>query len=119
MQRNWDIIRKILLKIEVLPTEESEFNSQELDGIDNEATACHMRLLLEAKLIAGSCRDALGAPYCRSNRLTWDGHEFLDKIKNETVWNQVKTNARSDGIDLSFTVIKDIASALIISALSL
>ncbi|MGH0418786.1 MULTISPECIES: DUF2513 domain-containing protein [Bacillus cereus group] len=22
--------------------------------------------------------------------LTWEGHEFLDAIKNDTVWNNVK-----------------------------
>ena len=115
MQRNWDIIRKILLKIEQLPTENSEFISNELDGVDNEAVAYHMRLLLESGLIVGGCRDALGPPLCHANRLTWEGHEFLDKIKNETLWQQIKATARSKGIDLSFTVIKDLAKALITS----
>jgi len=45
MQRKWNIIRKILLKIEQLPTENSEFISNELDGVDNEAVAYHMSLL--------------------------------------------------------------------------
>ena len=115
MQRNWDIIRKILMKVEQLPTEASEFTSKELEGVDNEAVAYHMRLLLESGLIIGGCRDALGSPFCHASRLTWEGHEFLDKIKSETLWQQIKATARSKGIDLSFTVIKGLAKALISS----
>ena len=118
MQRNWDIIRRILLKIEQMPTEASEFTSSELEGVDAEVVAYHMRLLLEANLIIGGCRDALGPPFCHASRLTWEGHEFLDKIKNESLWQQVKAMARSKGIDLSFTVIADLAKGLITSIIS-
>ncbi|MDO9141452.1 MAG: DUF2513 domain-containing protein [Methylobacter sp.] len=117
MQRNWDIIRKILLKVEALPTEGSDFYSADLADTDAETSAYHMRLLLEAGLIIGGCRDALGPPSCHANRLTWEGHEFLDKIKNETLWQRIKATARSKGIDLSFTVIKDVAKVLIAGAL--
>lgn len=113
MQRNWDIIRKILIAVESLPTEDSEINSTELQDIDAESVAYHMRLLLEAELIVGSCRDAMGPPLCRARRLTWEGHEFLDKIRNETLWRKIKATAREKGLDLSFTVIKDIAKDLI------
>lgn len=64
-----------------------------------------------------SRRDALGPPFCHATRLTWEGHEFLDKIKNESIWKKVKATARSKGVDLSFTVIKDIAKALIASVI--
>ncbi len=53
MQRNWDIIRKILLKVEQLPTEDSTFASNELEGVDSEAVAYHMRLLLVAQANKG------------------------------------------------------------------
>jgi hypothetical protein len=118
MLRNWDIIRKILLKIEQLPTESSEFTSNELEGSDAETVAYHMRLLLESGLIIGGCRDALGPPFCHASRLTWEGHEFLDKIKKESLWQQIKAMARSKGIDLSFTVIADLAKGLITAIIS-
>ena len=117
MQRNWDIIRKILIEIEWLPTEDSEFNSNELSEVDSEATAYHMRLLLEAQLIVGGCRDAMGPRFCHASRLTWTGHEFLDNIKNESIWRKIKASARSKGVELSFSVIKDLAQTLIASLL--
>ncbi|WP_024296651.1 DUF2513 domain-containing protein [Methylomicrobium lacus] len=117
MQRNWDVIRKILIAVEALPTEDSTFNSAELAGTDAETVAYHMRLMLEAQLIVGGCRDALGPPFCHANRLTWEGHEFLDKIKNDSIWRQVKATAQTRGVDLSFSVIKDLAKAVIASVL--
>lgn len=117
MQRNWDIVRKILIAVEALPTEDSEINSTEFQDIDSDTAAYHMRLLLEASLIVGSCRDALGPPLCRARHLTWEGHEFLDKIKNESIWRKIKATAREKGVDLSFAVIKDLAKALIASAI--
>jgi len=115
MQRDWDVIRKILLEVEALPTEDSVLRSTELMDVDAETVAYHMRLLLEADLIVGSCRDALGPPLCHASRLTWAGHEFLDQIKNASLWRQIKATARSKSVDLSFAVIKDLAKALIAS----
>ena len=118
MTRNWHLIRKILLKVEQLPTENSTFNSNELEGFDSEVVAYHMRLLLESGLIIGGCRDALGPPFCHASRLTWAGHEFTDKIKNESLWHKINETARSKGLDLSFTVIADLAKSLISAVIS-
>lgn len=58
MQRDWDIIRKILLKIEQLPTEDSTFTSDDLENVNSSIVTYQMRLMLDAKLIEGGCRDA-------------------------------------------------------------
>ena len=113
MKRDWDVIRRVLLKTEALPTEDSTLSSDEINGIDAECAAYHMRLLLEAGLIAGGCRDAVGTAYCHASRLTWEGHEFLDRIKRDNVWNKVKETARVKGVDLSFGVIRMAAEAVI------
>lgn len=117
MRRNWDTVRKILLKVEALPNEQSQAESTEIEGVDGESAAYHMRLLLEAGLMTGGCRDALGPPWCYARRLTWEGHEFLDKIRRETVWNKVKEMARVRGVELSFEVIKMTAGDIIESML--
>lgn len=115
MKRNWDIVRKILLAVEALPDEGSQFNSGELIGHDNEIVAYQMRLLLEAKLIEGGCRNMTGPAWCYAIRLTWAGHEFLDNIRRDSVWNDIKNNAREKGVDLSLDVIKDTAKAIVIA----
>lgn len=113
MQRNWDIIRKILLAVEALPTEDSQLTS------NTEEVAYHMQLCWLEGLIVGGGESLNGKPITAyANRLTWEGHEFLDKIKNESIWRQVKAMAREKGVDLSFGVIKDLAKALIASVIS-
>ena len=81
MQRDWDTVRRILLAVEALPTESSQVDSAEIPGIEQEAAAYHLRLLLEAGLIKGGCRSALGPAWCYATALTWAGHEFLDTIR--------------------------------------
>lgn len=45
--------------------------------------------------------------------LTWQGHEFLDKIRNDTVWNSLKTTVKSKSLDLSLDTIKQVAQTII------
>lgn len=113
MKRNWEVIRKIMLKIEALPTESDEVESGTIEGIDNDTAAYHIRLLIESGLVVGSCRNSTGLPWCRANRLTWEGHEFLDKIKRDTIWHKIKEQSMQRGIELSFEVIKQVAGNII------
>ena len=113
MKRDWEIIRKILLQIEALPTEDSEFKSNELHGIDNNVIAFQMRLMLDAKLIEGYCDEAVGTHYCYATRLTWAGCEFLDAIRKDTVWNEIKRQAKTKTVDLPIGIISSIARVLI------
>lgn len=117
MRRDWDVMRKVMLKIEALPTEDSTLTSSDIEGIDAECAAYHMRLLIEAGMVSDGCRDAVGPVYCHASRLTWDGHELLDQIKRDTVWNKVKETARIKGVDLSFGVIRLAAETIIKSML--
>ena len=115
MKRNWDTIRKILLKLEEIPDESGVLESGDLVGIDNEAAVYHMRLLIEAGLAVGGVPDMLNGPsYGHLLRLTWEGHELLDKIRRDTVWNKIKETARTKGVDLSVEVVK-VVGGLVIS----
>ena len=45
-------------------------------------------------------------------RLTWEGHEFLDKIKNDTVWNKTLKVIKEKVLPLALDTVKDIAAAV-------
>ena len=45
-------------------------------------------------------------------RLTWDGHELLDKIKSDTVWNKTKDTIKKKGIPFVLDAVKEIATAI-------
>ncbi len=116
MKRNWDTIRKILLLIEQTPDPIALIDSREISdniGIDNDEIAYHCKLMIDAKLIEGECHNYSSISTCTVKRLTWDGHELLDKIRNEKVWQSIKTDARTKGIDLSLDLLKELATNLI------
>lgn len=113
MKRNWDTVRRILLAVEQLPDENSQIDSHELTGIDPVEAAYHMRLMRDAGLILGGCRDAIGPAWCYATGLTWAGHEFLDRIRSDTAWNRIKKTAREKSLDMSFDSIVALAKWMV------
>lgn len=113
MKRNWDTIRRILIKAEALPTADSVLESDQVDFIDPQAAAYHMRLIIEAGLAAGHVRQASGPPSAHIECLTWEGHELLDSLRRETVWNRIKELAREKGMDLSLDAIRLLAKLVL------
>ena len=118
MKRNWDVIRKIMVKLEDLPTESSQLDSDAIVGVDNETVFYHMRMMIEAGLAIGGCPEMLGACHGYLLRLSWEGHELLDKIRRESVWNKVKDIAKTKSIDLSIDVVKSVAKSVIADLLA-
>lgn len=46
--------------------------------------------------------------------ITFEGHQYLDSIKDDTVWNKVKAKAPS----LTLDIIKSVASSIIVKMLT-
>jgi len=79
----------------------------------------HAELLIEAGLVEGQLFKTIssGPTDFFIQRLTWNGHEFLDSIRSDTVWKKTKDKFTEKGIDMTFDLVKsvatDIAAALI------
>jgi len=67
----------------------------------------------EAGLIDASSDKTTSGLHCFAFGLTWNGHEFLDRVRDQTIWNKVKAAAREKGLTLSFDVIKALATKVI------
>jgi hypothetical protein len=118
MQRDWDLIRKIMIAIEELGDTQSHVEGDAIDGIDAERVSYHISLLIEADLVKGFCVKGIDGPLrCAASSLTWEGHEFLDKVRSSGMWNKIKAVAREKGLSLSVDVIKVVASSAITSLL--
>jgi repressor of nif and glnA expression len=115
MKRDWEIIRRILIQLEDLGDTRSTLMPEDVAGYDAEAVSYHMKLMQEAGLIEGRCVDAMQGLRCWATRLTWAGHEFLDRVRDQQLWNRVKSTVREKGLELSFDVIK-VAANMIIGA---
>ncbi len=123
MKRDWDTIREILGKVEscTLPTDQVRLGN--FDGTRAAEVSYHMALLIEAGLVNGQMVRTIGpeAKDFIASRLTWQGHEFLDSIRSESVWQKTKKTISEHGVTMTFDLVKEVAreaaSALIKSAI--
>lgn len=119
MQRNWDLLRDLLLIIEEVKDYESRVHPNSLPSYGSDEVAYHIGLLIEAGYANGTkCSDHDLIRQSIASSLTWEGHELLDKIRSETIWSKTKSTALEKGVDLTFEVVKSIASKLIERILS-
>ncbi|WP_439259495.1 DUF2513 domain-containing protein [Lonepinella sp. BR2930] len=117
MKRDWDLIRRILLTLEQ-KADRSPLFSDQIANYDAENVAYHFKIMNDAGLIDGENSSVIGAFNYTAYGLTWQGHEFLDQIRNDSIWNKIKSTLRSKSIDLSFDVIKTVATVIIKNAVS-
>ena len=113
MQRNWDIIRDILVALEEKPESLATLRPNHITDHDEEMVSYHMLLLKDAGLILADCHRDGKQVRCLAASLTWAGHEFLDSIRRDSTWNTIKRTARERGVDLSFDTIKSVARRVI------
>ena len=120
MKRDMDLIRALLLKLEAIGSSHKvmAFTADDeeiaIEGYDEEQIAYHLMLLNEAGLIdSGGVRSGRFASGEFSfRRLTWNGHEFLDSVRDPEVWRMTKAGAAKVG-GWTFGLIKDLATAVI------
>ncbi len=95
MQRDMDLIRKLLLYLEAKPDDRVK-RSIEIEGYDPALINYHLVLLANARLIDFEASRSTSNPdrliEVFPTRLTWEGHEFLDAARDQTVWDRVKTD---------------------------
>jgi hypothetical protein len=121
MERDMDLIRHLLLFVEkdslfdgramISPEIPSDFGA---DHYSLDQVAYHVGLLIEAGLLKGAVGPV--APYV--SRLTWQGHEFLDDIRDQAIW--AKTKERIQGLSsVALSIVGEIAKAEIKKKLGL
>jgi len=108
MKRDWDVIRAVMLRVEE-GDGVKEVSSSDFPPIDPSLVAYNMFLLREAGLAEGSGREpgtVNGEPLQWIDRLTWQGHEVLDRIRGEPLWSRIKDVAKEKGVDITVDSIK-------------
>jgi len=108
MKRDMELVRKILFALELSQ------RSATFDGYDNDTVKYHEALVIEAGLATGS---SMYGGYIHEipaavmlTSLTWAGHEFLDTVRNDTVWAKTKLTFASRGMDMTLDLVKSVAS---------
>lgn len=114
MERDMDLFRKILIEVEALPPSVNWFPFS-LPGYPQEAVWYHAQLahekgLMHARFLPGTFEFAV-------QRLTADGHEFLELARDDTRWNHAKEKVKSTTGSLTVEGLKTVLSAMIQAAL--
>lgn len=114
MKRDLDLIREILIFIE----ENAELNEnlylsdfQQLNKPLDEI-AYQLQLLNDAGFIESKEIKAIGLYDCFVDRMTMYGHEYLDSIRNETVWSKTKEKLNVIGGSASLSVVQTLATTV-------
>lgn len=121
MKRDWDTVRELLTRIEELPTTDHRLTLGDFEQNAAYTTSYHMDLLIKAGLVDGRMHPVLGGGPVQftASKLTWEGHGFLDAIRNDTVWNKTKATFTDKGLDMTFDGIKSVAAWCLTSMLGL
>lgn len=117
MRRDMDLIRTILLTVEDHPLV--------VDASSYNPIWTPRELLYHAKLIdqAGLAEVAYIEDGSRIisaciGKLTWQGCDFIDTVRSETLWKNLKTKIATTLGSTSFNVLTQVASRLALDALT-
>ena len=114
MKRNWDVIREVLIRFEEKPSKERALQLDAWSEDIQPEVSYNVDILLDGGLLDGKMLPTLdpGPINFLVFRLTWQGHEFLDAIKNDTVWNKTKESFVSKGLSMTFELVKSVAISI-------
>jgi hypothetical protein len=103
MKRDMELIRELLLAIEAkkdpfYQSTELEINSER----SLEEVNYNLQLLTDANLVKADIESTFDSPIpdVFIRRMTWEGHEFLDKARDESIWSTAKETIMKKGLSL-------------------
>lgn len=103
MKRDMEVIRNLLLWME--EQDEGLFLYGMLPAFPTpSSTVEHVQMLVSAGYLTQTHQNAF--------RITWEGHEFLDKVRDDEIWRKTKEGASSLG-SWSVKILGELASGYI------
>lgn len=103
--RDMELVRALLLYIANTAGVGHPAPQPSAEGYSDEVVAYHLSIMQEAGLIRGS--RSLSGKWSLSP-LTWEGQEFMNAAKDDSVWNSVKKNAGGLFNTVTIAVAKDL-----------
>ncbi len=115
MKRDMDLIRKLLSYFEETQNTEHE-DLPKIEGYDSKLIKYHVFLMHDSNLlkchpVKSKTTDAI--LYLTPLNLTWEGTEFLEKIRSDEMWNKLKQTIASKGGVLTFNLINQVVDGLV------
>jgi hypothetical protein len=117
MRRDMDFVREILLRVEAWQPTEAEPSYVVSSERPDDPAFYHVGLLSEARFIRAVFMNAPPAYFVSG--LTWAGHDFLDSVRDDSVWAAVKRRLGSVSGAVSLDVLKAVVTEVVSGRLGL
>lgn len=120
MKRDMDVVRKLLFYFEEKP-DHQHVEKPEVEGCDEPTIQHHLILMFEAGLlrcepeVTKTGRIIRVVPFT----LTWKGFEFLDRVRQDSVWQRLKAKVQSGTGGLAYSTLNELAKLWAAQALGL
>jgi hypothetical protein len=114
MKRDMDLVRKLLMAIEA---HEHGYAPPDLKipGYSEEQVRYHVHLMGEAGLleVADVTVRRSTSPQAIPISMLWDGHDFLDAARSDSIWDRAKKHLGAEWVSVPFDVLKGLLVKLI------
>mgnify|MGYP000216801145 CR=1 FL=1 len=105
MKRDMDIIRQIAFATELLDAGES---LDTLEGISEEVFSAHVKWMKDAGLVDAHVLKVTSVVYgAMVLRLTWEGCDFIDAARSDTLWAKAKETVLRPSASWTFDILKE------------
>lgn len=120
MKRDLDLIRKIVLAIEELPTGYL-LDQLKIEGYTSEQIGYHSYLVVDSGLAEGRNTTTIedSSPNWWINNLTSAGHDFADAVRSDTVWNKATELIKDKAGSVTLDILTQLLSSLLRGSLGL
>jgi hypothetical protein len=115
MKRDMELIRALMLAID--SKDGYEFWAEELEvsgDWDITEIKYHLQLINDVGFISANIQYDNGdsSPHILIDRMSWNGHEFLDNTRNESVWKETVKVVKEKGGSMAIGILTQVAASL-------
>ena len=109
MKRDMDLIRSLLLEIESKHDGSGRPVDVLAEGRAKPEVVEHLFMLEEAGFIEAKNASSMSGRNIIVLRMTWQGHEFLNSIRDPEIWQKTRAGANTAG-SWTLGILKDLAT---------
>lgn len=106
MKRDMDVVRHILQDIEKVPAGHTITKVTPYPGLSPQEYIGHVDLLLDAGFLKGRV-ECYVTQRLQIDRITWQGLDFLQAMRDDTIWNKAKKHVMKEAGSWTFSLLMD------------
>ena len=112
MKLDMELVRRILFAVEDCPNRTGLFEVV-IEDVERDVTDYHVDYCVQKGLLTGSPLRISDRWTHVSLNLSPDGHDFVEKARNDTTWGKAKAIIKEKGLPLTIEVFKSVLTSVI------